>query len=69
MITGLGTASTDDIHIFFVNHFAPLPGSFGEAFIESVSGAPSGENAIVNAFGSPNKRITAQETGKMLQSN
>ncbi len=52
LLSSLATPSTDDIQIFYVNFFAPQPGSKGEAFLKSVlapSFASLGENAIISA--------------------
>jgi hypothetical protein len=51
LITGLGTPKTDDLHVFYVNQLSS--GSFGEAFIESITPSPIGENVIISSSRRP----------------
>jgi hypothetical protein len=73
LITGAGTATTDDIHVFYVNH---LTSSFGEVFREAVFPAPLGENIIAGAETTPGGGGTssvhfnvAHELGHLLKND
>jgi len=52
LTSSLATSTTDDLHIFYVNHLAPAPGSFGEAFPEAIFGVFGG-NMIVSSTRMP----------------
>lgn len=45
----LRTAATDDVELYFVNHLAPAPGSYGESFWSAgVPAAKYADSAIIS---------------------
>ena len=53
LTSSLATATTADLQVFYVNNFAPAPGSAGEAFPEAAFTGPLGGNVIISAARKP----------------